>query len=300
VASFVNVCRFTAVSSGTGDFVVSTAVTGYQTPALAGAVNAAVYRYRAESNDLSEWEVGYGAYTSGTTTLARTTVLYNSAGTGTGSGQSGAGSKISFSAAPQVAVVFLAEDAFLGTTGSTDNAAIRADGTGGLTMQASPLIIADTTGALSRSGDGGIPVQGTNTNASPAAGNIGEYVTGTLAYGSKTSLVSTTAKTVISISLSAGDWDVRASGFFEAANTTVPNTMQATISLTNNTLNQTEGKWITFTTTAAASGATDYGFAIPPSQLLLSSTTTVYLTVYSSFTVAGMTAWGNINARRAS
>ncbi len=69
---FLDICRFTAASSGTGDFVVNTAVTGYQTPTSAGAVNGKVYRYRAESSDLTEWEGGYGAYTSGTTTLALT------------------------------------------------------------------------------------------------------------------------------------------------------------------------------------------------------------------------------------
>jgi len=99
VASFVDVCRFTATSSGTGDFVVNAAVTGYQTPASAGAANGAIYRYRAESSNLAEWEVGYGAYTSGSVTLARTTILFSSTG-----------SKVSFSAAPQVALVCLAED----------------------------------------------------------------------------------------------------------------------------------------------------------------------------------------------
>lgn len=101
MASFLNVCRFNATSSGTGDFVVSTAVTGFQTPAGAGAVNGAIYRYRAESADLSQWEIGYGAYTSGSTTLARSTILSNS---------SGGTSAINFSSAPRVAVVALAED----------------------------------------------------------------------------------------------------------------------------------------------------------------------------------------------
>jgi hypothetical protein len=108
--AFADVVRFTATSSGTGDFVVSSAVTGYQTPALAGATDGTTYKYRAESVDLSQWEVGVGTYATGTTTLARTTVLYNSSGTGTASGQSGAGSKISFSAAPQVAFVPLKGD----------------------------------------------------------------------------------------------------------------------------------------------------------------------------------------------
>lgn len=101
MSSFLDVCRFTAASSGTGDFVVASAVTGYQTPASAGAFNARVYSYRAENAALTEWEVGYGAYTVGSTTLARTVVLSNSSGTT---------SKTSFTAAPQVAVVALTQD----------------------------------------------------------------------------------------------------------------------------------------------------------------------------------------------
>lgn len=98
--AFLNVCRFTATSSGTGDFVVASAVTGYQTPASASAVSGTIYSYRAESADLSEWEIGEGAYTSGTTTLARTTVHAST----------NAGAKVNFSAAPQVAIVALAGD----------------------------------------------------------------------------------------------------------------------------------------------------------------------------------------------
>ena len=56
----------------------------------------------------------------------------------------------------------------VGPAGSTDNAAARFDLTTGKLLQNSALIVADTTGALSRSGNGGIPVQGTNTNDSAA------------------------------------------------------------------------------------------------------------------------------------
>jgi hypothetical protein len=99
--SFVDVCRFTPTAGGTGDFVVSAAATGYLTPANAGAVNGATYRYRAESADLTQWEVGYGIYTSGTTTLARTTILKSS----------NANAKVSFTNPPSVGLVYLAEDA---------------------------------------------------------------------------------------------------------------------------------------------------------------------------------------------
>lgn len=110
MVSFLNNVLFTASSIGTGDFVVNAAVPGYQTPLLAGAVNGETYRYHAETTDKAQWEIGYGVYTSATQTLARTTVLYNSAGTGSGSGQSGAGSKISFAGTPRVGLVALAQD----------------------------------------------------------------------------------------------------------------------------------------------------------------------------------------------
>lgn len=108
--SFLDVCRFTPTLGGTTDWTFSAAVIGYQSPTAAGVVNGKTYRYRAESADLSQWEVGTGAYNTSTGVLARTTVLFNSSATGTGSGQSGAGTKISFSTVPQVAVVALAED----------------------------------------------------------------------------------------------------------------------------------------------------------------------------------------------
>lgn len=99
--AYVDACGFIAVSSGTGDFVVSAAAQGCQTPASAAAVNAAVYSYRAESADKSQWEEGFGAYTVGSVTLARTTVTANSSG-GTG--------KITFSAAPNVFITALSAD----------------------------------------------------------------------------------------------------------------------------------------------------------------------------------------------
>lgn len=98
---YVDACGFFPASSGTGDFVVSAAITGYQTPASAGAVNALVYSYRAESADKSQWEEGFGAYTVGSVTLARTTVTANNLGTT---------AKISFTVAPNVFITAMTAD----------------------------------------------------------------------------------------------------------------------------------------------------------------------------------------------
>lgn len=110
MAAFLDVCRFTPTLGGTTDWVFSAAVVGYATPAQSGAVNGRVYKVRSESADLSQWEISEGAYNSAAGTFARTTVLYNSSGTGTATGQSGAGTKINFSTVPQVAIVAVKED----------------------------------------------------------------------------------------------------------------------------------------------------------------------------------------------
>lgn len=99
--AFLDACGWIPTSGGTGTFAVSAAVQGYQTPASAGAVNATVYSYRAESADKSQWEEGFGAYTVSGTTLARTTITANSLGTTVA---------VNFSAAPNVFITALTAD----------------------------------------------------------------------------------------------------------------------------------------------------------------------------------------------
>lgn len=96
---YVDVCKFLSTAGGTADFTFSTAVTGFQSPASAGISNGVVYSYRAESTDLTQWEIGFGAYNTGTGVLARTTVNASSTG-----------SKVSFSVAPQVSITALTAD----------------------------------------------------------------------------------------------------------------------------------------------------------------------------------------------
>jgi hypothetical protein len=110
MAALLDNVRFTPTAGGTTDWTYFSAVTGYQSPAAAGVVNGTKYKYFAISSDSTQWEIGEGAYNTSTGVLPRTTVLSNSAGTGTASGQSGAGSKINFSTAPTVAIVAVKED----------------------------------------------------------------------------------------------------------------------------------------------------------------------------------------------
>ncbi len=110
MAAWLDNCRFFPTAGGTTDWTYASTVGGCQSPSNAGAVNGTKYKLIAISPDLTQWEIVEGAYNSSTGTFPRTTVLYNSSGTGASTGQSGAGTKINFSAVPQVAVVGIKED----------------------------------------------------------------------------------------------------------------------------------------------------------------------------------------------
>lgn len=100
MADLINRVYFRVTSTGTGTFTVSTAITGYMTPAQADAKDKLWYSYSAESDDLTQWEIGVGQYTASGTTLTRTTVLKSSS----------SNSAVNFTIAPKVAITALASD----------------------------------------------------------------------------------------------------------------------------------------------------------------------------------------------
>lgn len=102
--ALLNRCIFTPTNGGSGDFVVYQAVTGFLTPAGANAVNGSTYSYAAElrnqAGTIIDWEVGQGAWTAATSTLARTTVLFSSQANG----------KVNFGGVPRVMITVLSSD----------------------------------------------------------------------------------------------------------------------------------------------------------------------------------------------
>jgi hypothetical protein len=183
----------------------------------------------------------------------------------------------------------------VGPASATDNAAARFDTTTGKLIQNSALIIADTTGSLSRSGGGGIPLEGTNTNDSASAGYVGEIVESTVLLGSAVTLTTAVANNVTSISLTAGDWDVWGNVGYNPGGTITR--LACWISTTS----------ATYPTAPNAGALADWraGFTSGAGQLIpagmrrisISATTTTYLSVYAEFGTS-MTAYGYIGARR--
>lgn len=99
MTKFVNNCVFVVTSGGAGAFTVSGAATGYQTPAAAGTTDGSTYRYRAQSNDLSEWEIGTTTASSSSTSFSRSVLASSNGGTA-----------VNFSAPPTVMLTVFAAD----------------------------------------------------------------------------------------------------------------------------------------------------------------------------------------------
>jgi hypothetical protein len=93
--SFLNRCVWTATSGGSGTFTVSAAVTGHETPtgcSNPSVVSGGTYHYMAQNSSKTEWEIGSGVWTTGSSTLTRATI-YDS---------SNAGAAVNFTLAPTV------------------------------------------------------------------------------------------------------------------------------------------------------------------------------------------------------
>lgn len=185
----------------------------------------------------------------------------------------------------------------VGPGSSTDNAAARFDLTTGKLIQNSALVIADTTGALSRTGGGGIPIEASNTNSTTAVGNVGQLVESTVLVGSAVALTTNTAANVTSISLPAGNWLVWGNVATATGVGTIMTRIIASISTTSATHN----------TIPAGGGYNrigDFNFGASSDLVLvtgsrhlsLSGTTTVYLVTTMVFTTSTMSAFGYIGA----
>lgn len=140
-------------------------------------------------------------------------------------------------------------------------------------------------------------IPGTTTNNNAASGYVGQYVVASVAQVSAVTLVTATPKTVTSISLSGGDWDVTGIGSLTGASTGT--TFDVAVGTTTNSFTGTVlGDTRCQSPTVSLTGA-DASLMIPAVRISLAGTTTIYLVVQETFTVGSPKAYGRISARRA-
>ena len=160
------------------------------------------------------------------------------------------------------------------------------------------LVAADGTtgGFIKDSQAGNLPA--TATNDSATAGNLGEYLEGDLVVGSATSLVSNTAKTVCSVALTAGDWDVWFHCFFRFPATTSTTRLISNVSSINNSLDAVVGAFTDDNYSAGYVPVGDVFRLAGPRRVSLSAGATYYGVAFATFTLSTLTAYGKIRARR--
>src|SRR5512143_308826 len=140
-------------------------------------------------------------------------------------------------------------------------------------------------------------VQGTTTNDNAAAGIVGEYLTAS-AVATTVNLTTATPANGITLSLTAGDWDVQGIGVFQTAATTSVTGTQVGLSTTTATFGA-DGSYTRDNFAAVVPGAIEWrDSSTPVFRISLNATTTVYLVGQSTFTVSTQTAGGTIRWRR--
>ena len=143
-------------------------------------------------------------------------------------------------------------------------------------------------------------IVGTTTNNNAQAGSVGEYIEATAANNS-VSLTTAITSDIVSISLTAGDWDIFGMVMYTGAGTTNITTSTGAVSTTSGAIDTPQNTWMTHSWGVAGIvpfNAGSYRSPIPTLRVSLASTTTYYLQVACSFSVSTMTAGGRISARR--
>ena len=179
-------------------------------------------------------------------------------------------------------------------------------GTGTPVLATSPTLVTPVLGAATATSLAFSPttggIIGTTTNDDANAGNQGEMISSVLLVASAISLTTNVVVDVVSISLTAGDWDVWGSGVFVTGATTNMSDVRICVSNVSATFKTVGGINYPATIqqfTPYVPGSTTFCFGTGTvGRLTLASTTTIYLVARATFTVSTMTVNGSIQARR--
>ena len=182
---------------------------------------------------------------------------------------------------------------------------ISGDTSGSITLQApavagtTTLTLPSTSGTVLTSATQLIG-NGTTTNDNASAGQVGEYVSSTVAVGSSINLSGSTASNITSISLTAGDWDVSGTVLHGGSSTTSTlNWAMGGVSSTSTTLStSTLGMYSTTPINNGIWTGAEISGQCGPVRFSVSTTTTVYLIARASFTGGNVYVYGQIRARR--
>lgn len=154
--------------------------------------------------------------------------------------------------------------------------------------------------SLQNKGNSGVEIQGTTAGGSATAGFVGEVISSVLLVGSAVSLSTGAAKTVTSISLTAGDWDIWGEVWLSVNGSTTLSELIASVNTTTNaipTVPATNTSYYQLFGLTTGAGANNV-FPAPMCTASVSSTTSYFLVTQVNFAVSTASAYGKIMARR--
>jgi hypothetical protein len=165
-----------------------------------------------------------------------------------------------------------------------------------LAFQVSGVTTATTRTLTAPNLDGTIRLNaGTTTNDNAAAGDIGEFLSATVA---DIAMTTGTAVTIASVSLTAGDWDVDMDVHCLGASATGFTQMIASLSATDNTLNTNTG-FMTVLNMASYALNNERQTLLVRNRVNIASTTTYYAVGRCTFSGGTIAGRASIRARRA-
>lgn len=150
-------------------------------------------------------------------------------------------------------------------------------------------------------------LKGTTTSDNAAPGNIGEIISNSIVRSASVPMSTGVGFSVSTVTLTAGDWDVRVSAAIEAGGATAISEFDASLNTVPNTLStaDTEAvadssgriRFINDISATPGNGSSDY-LVFPTVRVSISSTTPYYLVLQANFSISTLTGYGNIVARR--
>ena len=140
---------------------------------------------------------------------------------------------------------------------------------------------------------------GTTTNDSAASGIVGEFINSTIDSTGAVSLSTGTSKTITSITLSAGDWNIWSNIIFIPGVTTTITVLALGINTTTNVLPSDSPGNSSYTAfnVIFSTGGSQY-FCCNRSRVSIAGNTIYYMVANAAFATSTMTAYGSISARR--
>ncbi len=149
-----------------------------------------------------------------------------------------------------------------------------------------------------------LPRMGVTDGTGAAAGVVGEVITASLSYASRVAMTTDTAKTIATLTLTAGAWDLSGALHYGTSGST--SQFLACISSTTNAITDTStyglpsatGEYRAQLDLVASAAYPQYTIPIPSYRLNLGAGATLYLVGYTSFTTGAVNAHGFLQAAR--